>query len=89
MAGPHLVGDRSRSPTRSQHGSRAPLGAVQSVVYIDALWIKGREGKIAKRLVYLAVGVDLDGCEHVLGLWIRTDSEGARQWLTILGELKA
>jgi transposase-like protein len=66
-----------------------PLDAVWPVVYIDALWIKVRDGKVANRPVYLAVGVDLDGCKHVLGLWIGKDGEGARQWLTILGELKA
>ncbi|QUW85318.1 IS256 family transposase [Streptomyces mirabilis] len=66
-----------------------PLDSVWPVVYIDALWIKVRDGKVANRPVYLAVGVDLDGCKHVLGLWIGKDGEGARQWLTILGELKA
>ncbi|MFI0915481.1 IS256 family transposase [Streptomyces abikoensis] len=66
-----------------------PLDALWPVVYIDALWIKVRDGKVANRPVYLAVGVDLDGCKHVLGLWIGKDGEGARQWLTILGELKA
>ncbi|WKK27747.1 IS256 family transposase [Streptomyces olivoreticuli] len=66
-----------------------PLDSLWPVVYIDALWIKVRDGKVANRPVYLAVGVDLDGCKHVLGLWIGKDGEGARQWLTILGELKA
>ncbi|MEU2870149.1 transposase [Streptomyces olivoreticuli] len=66
-----------------------PLDAVWPVVYIDALWIKVRDGKVANRPIYLAVGVDLDSCKHVLGLWIGKDGEGARQWLTILGELKA
>ncbi|MFI9077035.1 transposase, partial [Streptomyces sioyaensis] len=45
-----------------------PLDSVWPVVYIDALWIKVRDGKVANRPVYLAVGVDLDGCKHVLGL---------------------
>jgi putative transposase len=66
-----------------------PLDPMWPVVYIDALWIKVRDGKVANRPVYLAVGVDLDGRKHVLGLWIGKEGEGARQWLTILGELKA
>ncbi|WP_157859258.1 IS256 family transposase, partial [Streptomyces pathocidini] len=66
-----------------------PLDPVWPVVYIDALWIKVWDGKVANRPVHLAVGVDLDGCKHVLGLWIGKDGEGARQWLTIIGELKA
>ncbi|MEU3755754.1 transposase [Streptomyces olivoreticuli] len=55
-----------------------PLDAVWPVAYIDALWIKVREGKAANRPVYLAVGVDLDGCKHVLGLWISKDGDGDR-----------
>ena len=38
-----------------------PLDAVWSVVYIDALWIKIRDGQVVNRPVYVAVGVDLDG----------------------------
>jgi transposase-like protein len=67
-----------------------PLDAVWPVVYIDALWIKIRDGQVVNRPVYVAVGVDLDGCKHILGLWIGKDGgEGSRQWLTVLGELKA
>jgi putative transposase len=67
-----------------------PLEAVWPVVYIDAVWIKIRDGQVVNRPVFVAVGVDLHGCKHILGLWIGKDpGEGARQWLTILGELKA
>jgi putative transposase len=67
-----------------------PLDPIWPVIYIDALWIKIRDGQVVNRPVYVAVGVDLDGAKHVLGLWIGKDpGEGSRQWLTILGELKA
>lgn len=67
-----------------------PLDAIWPVIYIDAVWIKIRDGQVVNRPVYVAVGVDLDGAKHVLGLWIGRDSgEGSRQWLTVLGELKA
>jgi len=67
-----------------------PLDAVWPVVYIDALWIKIRDGQVVNRPVYVAVGVDLDGCKHILGLWIGKDAgEGSRHWLRVLGELKA
>lgn len=65
-----------------------PLDPVWPIVYIDALWIKIRDGAVANRPVYLAVGVDLDGCKHVLGLWIGgSDGEGAKFWMSVLAEL--
>ncbi|RCH59624.1 hypothetical protein DT019_38635 [Streptomyces sp. SDr-06] len=67
----------------------ALAGRLHRLVYIDALWITVRDGRVADRPVHLAIGVDLDGCKHVLGLRIGKDGEGARQWFTILGELKA
>jgi putative transposase len=66
-----------------------PLDPVWPILYIDALWIKIRDGAVATRPVYLAVGVDLDGCKHVLGLWIGpTEGEGARFWMSVLAELR-
>ncbi|MEU2013878.1 IS256 family transposase [Nocardia sp. NPDC019302] len=66
-----------------------PLDPVWPIVYIDALWIKVRDGAVVNRPVYLAVGVDLDGCKHVLGLWLgNTEGEGARFWMTVLAELR-
>jgi transposase-like protein len=47
-----------------------PLDPLWPIIYIDALWVKIRDGAVANRRVYLAVGVDLDGCKHILGLWI-------------------
>lgn len=39
-----------------------PLDAVWPIIYIDALWIKIRSGAVTSRpVVYLAVGVDMDG----------------------------
>jgi putative transposase len=66
-----------------------PLDPLWPVVYIDALWVKIRDGAVANRPVYLAVGVDLDGCKHILGLWIGPgEGEGARFWMSVLAELK-
>lgn len=66
-----------------------PLDPVWPIVYIDALWIKVRDGAVTNRPVYLAVGVDLDGCKHVLGLWIGPgEGEGARLWMSVLAELR-
>jgi putative transposase len=66
-----------------------PLDAVYPVVFIDALMIKIRDGVVASRPVYLAIGIDCDGTKQVLGLWIGpTTGESAKFWLTVLSELK-
>ncbi|MFJ1618741.1 IS256 family transposase, partial [Streptomyces sp. NPDC088251] len=65
-----------------------PLDAVWPIIYIDALWVKIRSGSVASRPVYLAVGVDMDGCKDVLGLWAGDEGEGATTWMTVLSELR-
>lgn len=66
-----------------------PLDAIYPILYIDALNIKIRDGIVANRPAYLAVGVDLEGRKHVLGIWIGdSDGEGSKFWLSVLTELK-
>lgn len=66
-----------------------PLDAVYPILYIDALTIKIRDGMVQNRPAYLAVGVDLEGRKHVLGIWIGDgDGEGSKFWLGVLTELK-
>jgi len=66
-----------------------PLDAVYPIVYIDALNIKIRDGMVQNRPAYLAVGVDLEGRKHVLGIWIGDgEGEGSKFWLSVLTELK-
>ncbi|GAB2968587.1 hypothetical protein GCM10017788_61750 [Amycolatopsis acidiphila] len=55
-----------------------PLGSSWAVLFVDALWVKIRGGQVAKRPVYVVVGVDFDGAKHVLGRWIGKDGEGAK-----------
>jgi transposase-like protein len=67
-----------------------PLDAVYPVVFIDALMIKIRDGVVANRPVYLAIGIDCEGAKQVLGLWVGpTTGESAKFWLTVLSELKS
>ncbi len=67
-----------------------PLDPVWPVIFIDALMVKIRDGVVANRPVYLAVGIDCDGAKHVLGLWVGpTTGESAKFWLTVLSELKS
>ena len=66
-----------------------PLDAIYPIIYIDALVIKIRDGMVQNRPAYLAVGVDLEGRKHVLGIWIGdTEGEGAKFWLSVLTELR-
>jgi putative transposase len=66
-----------------------PLDAMYPIVYIDALMIKIRDGIVQNRPAYLAVGVDLEGRKHVLGIWIGdSKGEGSKFWLSVLSQLK-
>ena len=66
-----------------------PPDAVYPIVYIDALVVKVRtDGTVINRAAYLAVGVDVEGRKHVLGVWLGDGDEGAKFWLTVLTELR-
>ena len=65
-----------------------PLDKMYPVIYFDALVVNGRtEGKAAKKAVYIALGLNIDGKKDVLGLWVG-ESEGAKFWMGIMTELK-
>lgn len=66
-----------------------PLDAMYPIVYLDAIVVKVRtDGTVRNRPVYIALGVDVDGRKHVLGLWLGTGDEGAKYWLSVLTELR-
>ena len=66
-----------------------PLDRLYPVLLIDAIVIKVRDSQVANRPVYVVIGVNLDGDRDVLGLWLGpTGGEGAKQWMTMLTELK-
>ena len=67
-----------------------PLEPVYAVMFVDAIQVKIREGQVANRPVYLALGVTADGTRDVLGLWAgeHGDGEGAKFWLRVLSEIK-
>lgn len=66
-----------------------PLDSLYAVVLIDAIVIKIRGSQVANRPVYVAIGVNMDGERDVLGLWVGpTGGEGAKQWTTMLTELR-
>ena len=64
-----------------------PLEAFYPVVYLDAIVVKVRDGAhVINKSAHIAVGVDMDGIKHVLGIWIQT-SEGAKFWASVCAQL--
>jgi putative transposase len=66
---------------------RRPLEAFYPVVYLDALVVKVRDGAhVRNKAAHIAIGVDLDGVKHVLGIWVQA-TEGAKFWAGVCAEL--
>jgi putative transposase len=65
-----------------------PLDATYVAIFIDAIVVKVRDGQVANRPVYAAIGVTVDGHKDVLGLWAGTGGEGAKFWMSVLVDLK-
>ncbi|MDQ4102891.1 MAG: IS256 family transposase [Actinomycetota bacterium] len=65
-----------------------PLDAVYVAIFIDAIVVKVRDGQVANRPIYTAIGVTVDGRKDVLGLWAGTGGEGAKFWMSVLIDLK-
>jgi putative transposase len=56
--------------------------------FTDAIVVKVRDGQVANRAVYAAIGVTLAGEKDILGLWAGTGGEGAKFWMSVLTDLK-
>jgi putative transposase len=66
-----------------------PLDRVYPVILIDAIVVKIRDGQVANRPIYVAMGVNMDGERDVLGCWVGpTGGEGAKFWMSVLTELR-
>jgi len=65
-----------------------PLDTTYVAIFIDAIVVKVRDGQVANRPIYAAIGVTVDGCKDVLGLWAGTGGEGAKFWMSVLTDLK-
>src|SRR5215204_6569169 len=65
-----------------------PLEELYPIVYLDALVVKVRDGhQVRNKAAHIAVGADLDGIKHVLGIWLQTN-EGAKFWAGVCAELR-
>lgn len=65
-----------------------PLEEIYAVVFMDAIHYHVRhEGRIVKRAVYIAIGIDMTGRKDVLGMYVG-ENESAKFWLSIMNGLK-
>lgn len=66
---------------------RRPLESFYPVIYLDAIVVKVRDGAhVRNKAAHIAVGVDMEGVKHVLGIWIQA-TEGAKFWAGVCAEL--
>ncbi len=65
-----------------------PLEEVYAAVFIDAIMVKVRDGQVANRPIYAAIGVTLAGEKDILGLWAGTGGEGAKFWMAVLTDIR-
>lgn len=65
-----------------------PLEPIYAAVFMDAIHYHVRsEGRIVKKAVYIALGVDMEGHKDILGMYIG-ENESAKFWLSVLNGLK-
>jgi transposase-like protein len=60
---------------------------VYAVIMIDAIYVTIRDGQVANRPIYVAMGINCRGDRGVLGIWAGTGGEGAKHWASYLAEL--
>lgn len=65
-----------------------PLDRVYPVLFLDAINVKIRDGKVANRPIYVALAVTVEGTRDILGLWAGDGGEGAKFWFQVCTELK-
>jgi putative transposase len=73
----HRQGDRRNAGLAAR-----PLDEIYAAGFIDAIVVKVRDGQVANRPFYAAIGVTLEGQRDILGLWAGTGGEGRSSgWL--------
>jgi putative transposase len=65
-----------------------PLDEIYAAIFIDAIVVKVRDGQVANRPFYAAIGVTLAGERDIFGLWAGTGGEGAKFWMSVLTDLR-
>jgi transposase-like protein len=66
---------------------RRPLDPIYPVIYLDAIVVKVKDGGHTRnKAAHIAVGVDMAGIKHVLGIWVQ-QNEGAAFWASVCADL--
>ena len=66
-----------------------PLQGVYAAIFMDAIYVKVRDGQVGNQPFYAAIGVDLNGRRDVLGLWAdQGGGESAKFWMNVLTDIK-
>ena len=68
----------STRPLEESSSRWSTTGAIRVKVRVDH--------RVASRSAHIAVGVDMDGIKHVLGIWVQAE-EGASFWAHVCAEL--
>jgi transposase-like protein len=71
-----------------QSWQNRPLDGIYAAIFVDAIVVKVRDGQVANRPVYAAIGVTLAGEKDILGLWAGTGGEGAKFWMAVLTDIR-
>lgn len=73
----------------SQTWQSRPLDAIYPVLFVDGIRIKIRDGNVSNRVVYVVMGINMDGMRDILGLWVGpSGGESPKFWLSVMSELK-
>ena len=65
--------------------SNRPLDRVYPVLFVDAINVKIRDGKVANRPIYVVMAVTAEGHRDILGIWAGDGGErvlALSRWLT-------
>jgi putative transposase len=64
------------------------LGETYVAIFNDAIVVKVRDGKVANRPFYAAIGATLAGERDILGLGAGAGGAGAKFWMSVLTDLR-
>ena len=73
----------------TQEWQSRPLQAIYAIWYLDAIYVKCREGnRVINKAVHVVMAYDLFGRKDILGHYIAQGGEGAKFWLSVVSDLK-
>lgn len=84
------MADSIREKVRSvaNKWQQRPLREVYAVAFLDSIsYYMKQEGAAPKRTVYMLYGITLNGCNELLGIYIKKEDE-LQFWISILERLK-